>query len=117
MENFNHEQIPELFKNVIAGKSDTAWGVRYVVKGLAGDVAEIVLLDKNEWRFIIDNYPGQRKFYQTNFPFRSAIEFYNDMKRIGINLEFTDEAATREIKASLDNIKTINESFNNILKP
>jgi hypothetical protein len=50
------------------------------------DFYEIYDLDENEYRFIIDNFPFPRRFYNTNIPWLSIEDFENDLKRMKIEI-------------------------------
>jgi hypothetical protein len=91
---FESNELVTLFENIRAGISQTL-GISYVVFSENGDTAQIICIEhegsSNEWRFFIDNFPGQKKYYQTNFPYPDVGTFISDMKRIGIELKLKPE--------------------------
>lgn len=85
---FTHEQIPNLF--IGARSSDNNRNINcdsYYFSDGSKDIMEVLFLGDNEWRFIIDNFPCQRKSYSTNFPIKTTERFISEMKHIGINIE------------------------------
>lgn len=85
--NFSHEMLPELFLNIRKGRNGNSFDSNYIVTAAKGDIAEISFLGRGEWRFFIDNFPQQKKFYQTNFPMVNVYRFIEEMSLIGIPLE------------------------------
>ncbi len=80
---FSHEQLPDIYEGVRIGSATQ--GVCYVFKNAKGDFMEVFIIDgRNEWRFVIDNYPRQRKFFSTNLPYRNIEDFEHDLIRMGI---------------------------------
>lgn len=82
---FKHEQLPIIYEGVRIGNATQ--GVCYVFSNEKGDFMEVYVIqtDKDlQWRFVVDNYPRQRKFYSTNLPYRTIEEFEYDIDRIGI---------------------------------
>ena len=64
--------------------------VHYCLADSSGnDVAQIVFLGKSELHIEIDNFPSQKKYYQSSFPIRSNDEFIHEMSRVGLVLELT----------------------------
>lgn len=83
---FDSSRLDEIFCNVRKGKIYSAQKEHYILKDNSGDIVEFILLDQNEWRIIVDNYPGKRKLYSTNFPIETVEDFINEMLRVGIKL-------------------------------
>lgn len=80
---FNHEQLPNIYEGVRI--RNATMGVCYVFSNAKGDFMEVFIINGiNEWRFVIDNYPRQRKFFSTNLPYRNIEDFEYDLTRIGI---------------------------------
>lgn len=91
---FQPNALVTLFENIRAGVSQTL-GISYVVSSEKGDTAQIICVKHEgsftEWRFFIDNYPGPKKYYQTNLPYPDIETFESDMKRIGLELKRRQE--------------------------
>jgi len=91
---FEPNALVTLFENIRTGVSQTL-GISYVVFSEKGDSAQIACFEHEgsptEWRFFIDNFPGQKKYYQTNLPYPDVETFISDMKRIGIELKLKPE--------------------------
>lgn len=80
---FSHDMLPNLYEGVRIGNAMT--GAGYVFSNAKGDFMELFVIDgRNEYRFVIDNFPRQRKFYSTNIPYRSIEDFEYDLERMGI---------------------------------
>lgn len=64
--------------------------VKFIVKDpkTGSQTGDIIFYkkDEREIRVFIDNFPGQKKFYQTNMPFKDYKEFFNKMSQIGLLL-------------------------------
>lgn len=86
---FSHEKLTEYFEWIRAGKSNSNSGFdfNYIVSAEKGDIAQITYLGKNEWRFYIDNFPGQKLWYTTNFPITTLRRFIEETEHIGLNLK------------------------------
>jgi hypothetical protein len=101
-EKFTHEKLPELFSNITLQKVED-FETRYIINAERGFFGDIVIMKgqsgvKNEWRFFLDNYPGQKKYYATNLPFRTVGDFISDMQRLGVPLVSTTPAPISEQK-------------------
>lgn len=82
---FSHDKLPELYEGVRIGNAIT--GVCYIFSNAKGDFMEVFVIDsRTEWRFVIDNYPRQRKIFSTNLPYRSIEDFERDLIRMGIEI-------------------------------
>lgn len=74
-------EIMSHFSNVReANKHCGAW----IASNEKGDYLEIMDLGQGETRFIHDNFPMQRRFFNTNIPYTSIEDFTNDMLRMNI---------------------------------
>lgn len=95
---FNHKHLPLYFKNITSGS--TVIGSCYVLRESKGDIAQIVFYN-GKWTIYIDNFPGPKKFFETNFPIKTVIEFQKKMKRIGLNLQLKSytKIKWKELKA------------------
>jgi hypothetical protein len=83
---FKHENLIEYYEDVrTMTRSVIGTGYIFSSREKGGDFMELIVIDNmNEYRFVIDNYPGQRKIYSTNIPYRSFEEFENDLERMRI---------------------------------
>lgn len=89
---FKHHQILKYFENVRVSNSTKEC---YIFSDEIGnDFFEVYILSDHDYRFVIDNYPAQRKFYSTNLPYRDINDFESDMARIGIKLKRKNEKPT-----------------------
>lgn len=82
---FTHEKLPDIYEGVRKGNAMT--GVGYVFSNSKGDFMELFVIDsRTEFRFVIDNYPRQRKIFMTNLPYRSIEDFEHDLVRMGVEI-------------------------------
>ncbi|MEX1120890.1 MAG: hypothetical protein WED82_02065 [Balneolales bacterium] len=92
---FDPQKIHLVFHNINQkpkhgiGVAKNAW---FITDQTGNQVDEIYLFQNNEFRFCIDNYPCQRKFYVTNMPYKTYEDFSADLERIGIELICNPEA-------------------------
>lgn len=81
---FDHKEILTYFKGVRVGNSP--FGVCYIFSNTNGsDFMELIVFN-NKYKFIIDNYPRQRKFFDTDIPYRNMQDFESDLERMDIKL-------------------------------
>lgn len=90
---FTHEKLPEYFEGITKAESSHSFDHNYIVSEPRGEIAQISYLGNNEWRIFIDNYPMQKKFYQTNFPITTVQRFISEMKHIGLDLKLKSDVA------------------------
>lgn len=81
------EEILNQFEGVQVFNNDSL-STKYILKLSNNDNLEVYVFksDKNEVRFIHDNFPGQRRFFNTNIPYTSIEDFEMDLKRMKIEL-------------------------------
>lgn len=79
------EDILQYFDKIRSGTSSL--GKKFIVSADKGDIAEI-LYYQNEWTIYIDNFPGRKLYYKYNFPIDGHRQFYSDMLRLGLKLQY-----------------------------
>lgn len=84
---FDHTKLDEFVKNIERAEEINPRFNSYRLLGTTGSIADFTWLKKHELRICIDNFPGQRLYYQTNFPIHTFDEFIREMKRINLNME------------------------------
>lgn len=83
-----HKQLPAFFKGIrYSYEASDIITQTYFLYQNGKDVLSIHWLGDNEWRFVIDNFPHERKYYTTNFPITTTERFIQEMKHIGIDVE------------------------------
>lgn len=86
-----HDQLPIFFKDISYSKlSSDSITETYILHQNGKDVLSIHWLGDNEWRFVKDCFPHQRKFYSTNCPIKSVERFISEMENIGIKVELVN---------------------------
>ena len=87
---FNPKEISFYFKNVRkienTNVSEEKTSVFRVFDDCGNDTGMISYLGKNEWRVFVDNFPGEKKYFQWNLPIKSLEEFIRDIGRTGLNI-------------------------------
>ena len=85
---FDHTKLPELFSNVeLCERLSSDDFSYYIIKSAKGDSAYIKYFkDQRVWWIEIDNFPHNRKYFETNFPIETKERFISEMKFIGIEL-------------------------------
>lgn len=95
-DDFEADKLNLVFTNLRKLNRDFLGGHGYIMvdEHTGNEIAELCVLgeDEREWRFCVDNYPGQRKFYSTNLPYETFEDFMIDLKRINIELSAAQEA-------------------------
>ena len=80
-------QIADYYERAEVRDWRGADGKKLVLRNEKGDYAEVMLFAENrEWRFMLDNFPFQRKFFASNIPINTIEEFESDLNRMGIPL-------------------------------
>lgn len=83
---FSHDKLPDIYEGVRKGNAIMT-GVGYIFSNSKGDFMELFVIDsRTEFRFVIDNYPRQRKLFMTNLPYRSIEDFEHDLVRMGVEI-------------------------------
>lgn len=50
------------------------------------DTGMISYLGENEWRVYVDNFPGEKQYYQWNLPTKTLDDFIRDVGRTGLKI-------------------------------
>jgi len=89
---FNHTQIPTLFKNIRIISKVNTYDVEgsYMLNDGAKDIMQITYLGDNEWRFFIDSFPFPKRYYSTNFPIKTTERFISEIKHLGVTIELKE---------------------------
>ena len=85
---FDHTKIDKHFKNIKRVQESDQRFHSYTLNGTIGTIAQFTWLKRNELRIFIDNFPGQKLYFSTDFPIRTFGEFQHEMSRINLALEF-----------------------------
>lgn len=101
MKRFTHKDLVNTFEGVRVGKDGGMWKYCYVFssKKTGSDYLEVYASHddnefSNEIRFLVDNFPAQRRSYHTNIPFRNVDDFEETLKKI--NVEIPNRRVRRE---------------------
>ena len=92
---FNKSILHTLFKNLKESGNKTAEH-HYVVVNEHGTYIAQIVFNHNEMMIEVDNFPSEKKYYNSGLPIRSINEFMNDVQRAGVTL-----LPTAEVEASL----------------
>ena len=81
---FSLSDLSESFENIHRQK-DTALGKSFVVLDKNGiSYLELFELGENQIRFVHDNFPMSRRFFNTNIPYTSLEDFESDLRRMNL---------------------------------
>jgi len=80
---FSLSEIMECYENVTPQK-ETEHGKSFAVSNEKGHYMEVFDLGHNEIRFIKDNFPMPRRFFNTNIPYTSLEDFESDLRRMNL---------------------------------
>ncbi len=85
---FNKSKLDVVFKHVRQIDVNRKNAHHYALSNETGnDMAQFVFSGGKELTVEVDNFPGQKQYFNTNFPIRSNDEFINEMKRINLHIE------------------------------
>ncbi len=86
---FNKSTLDSLF-NCVERVKNPACEHHYAVLNREGSTAaQIVFHDGGKLCVEVDHFPGQKRYYSSDFPIRSVDDFVSDMRRAGIELTRT----------------------------
>lgn len=85
MQNFNPKHLEHHYSNleVIADNEFSSYAV---LDQVGNHVGQIVYMGEHEWRYLVDNFPADKKFYSSNLPVQTKEQFESDIQRIGLKL-------------------------------
>lgn len=86
MSKFSPRKITDFFRNIEIIEDTVSRAMYRVFNEYGSDTGMISYLGDNEWRVWVDNFPGEKKYYQWNLPVRSLDEFKIDIERTGLEL-------------------------------
>ena len=85
MERLDIKTILDQYEN--SGVQEDGIYTKYNFSNKKGDYLEIIVFDDGkQLRFIDDNYPLPRRFFNTDLPYSSLEDFENDLKRMKIEI-------------------------------
>lgn len=85
MQNFNPKHLEEYYSNV-KPVEDNHFTSYVVLNKIGNEVGQIVYMGDHEWRYLVDNFPAQKKYYSNNLPVLDKEQFESDIQRIGLEL-------------------------------
>ncbi len=86
MERLNFKDFPTIYKDCRESTHQSFVKESYIFHQNGADYLEVYVLDENNIRYIDDNFPGQRRFFNSNIPIRSIDDFESDLIRMRIKL-------------------------------
>lgn len=85
MQNFNPTHLEQYYSNV-GVVEDKQFSSYVVLDQVGNEVGQIVYMGDHEWRYLVDNFPAEKKFYSSNLPVKTKEQFESDIQRIGLKL-------------------------------
>ncbi|OBX17738.1 MULTISPECIES: hypothetical protein [Bizionia] len=91
---FKHENLTEVFKGVRLARNSDLKHPHYIFSDEIGsDYMDVHIIDNHkEFRFVIDNFPMRRRFYETNIPFRTLQDFIRALERMNVYIPHQKKA-------------------------
>ncbi len=85
MQIFDPKHLEQLYSN-LAVVEDKQFSNYAVLDQIGNQVGQIVYMGDHEWRYLLDNFPAEKKFYSSNLPVKTQEQFESDIQRIGLKL-------------------------------
>ena len=82
---FEHVNLPHFYEYVRVDNTDT-FGPSYTFQNAKGDYFTLYVWKGGEYRFLDDNFPGQRRAFNSKIPIRTFAEFEMDLRRMKIEI-------------------------------
>lgn len=84
----NNLKLVGVFQNLekVDQHSDGLLTVYRVIGSNGGDLGTISISHRNELNICVDNFPGDKLYYQSNLPVSSIDQFRSDVERTGLKL-------------------------------
>lgn len=65
---------------------DNRYTTYVLLNEIGNEMGQIVYMGDHEWRYLVDNFPAQKKYYSNNLPVLNKDHFESDIQRIGLKL-------------------------------
>ena len=93
----NRAELERWFKNV-ERLEDIAGSWTYRVQDQYGNDAGMIQYGKwaESWLFFVDNFPAEKKYYQTDLPMMTVGDMQRDATRAGLELVLREEVTGDE---------------------
>lgn len=85
MQIFDPKHLEQLYSN-LAVVEDKQFSNYAVLDQIGNQVGQIVYMGDHEWRYLLDNFPAEKKFFSSNLPVKTQEQFESDIQRIGLKL-------------------------------
>lgn len=85
MKNFNPKQLGQYYSN-LAIIDDDKFSNYAVLNDVGSHVGQILYMGNHEWRYYVDNFPANKKYFANNLPVFTKEQFEADIQRTGLML-------------------------------
>lgn len=83
MPDFNPQQLEQHYSNLSVIEHDQF--SNYAVLDKYGNhVGQILYMGNDEWRYLVDNFPANKKYFSNNLPVLTKEQFEADVARTGL---------------------------------
>lgn len=82
---FDPQQLHEYYSN-IKPVNDSNQAHYAVFDGYGNQTGNIIYMGSHEWRYLLDNFPADKRFYSNNLPVTTREQFEADVLRTGLLL-------------------------------
>ncbi len=85
MQNFNPHQLEQYYRN-LSVIDDDKFSNYAVLDKIGNHVGQILYMGNHEWRYYVDNFPANKKYFANNLPVLTKEQFEADIQRTGLKL-------------------------------
>ncbi len=82
---FEHVLLKHFYKECREAREKGMFDFCYIFQNIKGDYLELYVFE-NDLRYLLDNFPCQRKSWRSDIPPRTFLEFESDMERMEIEI-------------------------------
>lgn len=85
MQKFNPQQLEQYYSNLSVIEDDQ-FSNYVVLDNFGNHVGQILYMGNHEWRYMVDNFPANKKYFSNNLPVLTKEQFEADVERTGLKL-------------------------------
>lgn len=85
MKDFNPHQLQKYYRN-LSVIDDDQFSNYAVLDNIGNHIGQILYMGNHEWRYLVDNFPANKKFFTNNLPILTKEQFEADIQRTGLKL-------------------------------
>ena len=85
MQIFDPKHLEQLYSN-LAVVEDKQFSNYAVLDKIGNYVGQMLYVGNHEWRYYVDNFPANKKYFANNLPVLTKEQFEADIQRTGLKL-------------------------------